>query len=44
MSGLHLNSYVFLGKMPTAYWCDVPVLRSAGWTTDQIRQISTVYV
>ncbi|KAJ6638868.1 Organic cation transporter protein, partial [Pseudolycoriella hygida] len=41
LNGFHVSSYVFLGKMPTSYWCVIPELKSANWTTDQMRMIST---
>lgn len=42
MNGFHLNSYVFVGKMPDQYWCDVPVLQQNGWSADRIRELSAV--
>lgn len=42
MNGFHLNSYVFIGKLPDQYWCDVPALQQNGWSKDRIREISAV--
>lgn len=39
-NSMHITSYVFLGGDPS-FWCNVPVLRSANWTNEQIRNISS---
>jgi hypothetical protein len=36
----HLTAYVFLGQA-LPYWCSVPELQAAGWTSEQIRNISS---
>ncbi|KAJ9574200.1 hypothetical protein L9F63_008456 [Diploptera punctata] len=36
----HLTSYVFLGHT-IPYWCAVPELQNANWTSEQIRNISS---
>jgi hypothetical protein len=36
----HLTAYVFLGQ-PLPYWCSVPELQAAHWTSEQIRNISS---
>lgn len=40
-NGFHVNSYVFLATPPKNYYCLIPGLSSAGWTNDEIRNIST---
>lgn len=41
VNGFHVSSYVFVGRMPDQYWCDVPALRNASWSTDNIIAITT---
>lgn len=41
LNGFHVSSYVFLGKMPTSFWCVIPELKEANWTTEQMRTLST---
>ncbi|KAG4075613.1 hypothetical protein HA402_003438 [Bradysia odoriphaga] len=41
LNGFHVSSYVFLGKMPTSFWCVIPDLLEANWTTEQMRTLST---
>jgi hypothetical protein len=36
----HLTAYVFLGQA-LPYWCAVPELQAANWTSEQIRNISS---
>lgn len=41
LNGFHVASYVFLGKMPSSYWCELPELLYANWTQTQMRNISS---
>uniref|UniRef100_A0A1B0CRA0 Putative organic cation transporter protein n=1 Tax=Lutzomyia longipalpis TaxID=7200 RepID=A0A1B0CRA0_LUTLO len=41
LNGFHVSSYVFLGALPESYYCVVPELLAAGWTPEQMRNIST---
>ncbi|XP_059622117.1 organic cation transporter protein [Phlebotomus argentipes] len=41
LNGFHVSSYVFLGALPDAYYCVVPELLEAGWTPEQMRNITT---
>lgn len=40
LNGFHVMVYVFLGQTPK-HWCAVPILVNAGWTPEQIRNISS---
>lgn len=41
LNGFHVSSYVFVGRMPDEYWCEVTALRDANWTRDNVITIST---
>ncbi|XP_068990501.1 organic cation transporter protein-like [Neodiprion pinetum] len=40
LNGFHVMVYVFYGYTPQ-HWCAIPVLEKAGWTPEQIRNISS---
>ncbi|XP_011505904.1 PREDICTED: organic cation transporter protein-like [Ceratosolen solmsi marchali] len=40
-AGMHSNTYIFIAQIPI-HWCAVPELTKANWTSDQIRNISSV--
>ncbi|GAB0091497.1 organic cation transporter protein [Sergentomyia squamirostris] len=40
LNGFHVSSYVFLGALPDSYHCQVPELLDAGWTVEQMRNIT----
>ncbi|XP_048506554.1 organic cation transporter protein-like isoform X2 [Athalia rosae] len=40
LNGFHVMVYVFYGHTPR-HWCAVPALDNAGWTPEQIRNISS---
>jgi hypothetical protein len=39
-NAIQISSYVFLVDKPS-YWCDLPVLRIAGWSDQMILNVST---
>lgn len=39
-NAIQISSYVFLVDKPS-YWCDLPVLRRAGWSDQMILNVST---
>ncbi|KFB42101.1 AGAP003303-PA-like protein [Anopheles sinensis] len=40
LNGFHVSSYVFLGQQPNNYYCMVPALLQAGWSHEEIRNIT----
>lgn len=40
ISGFHVWSYVFVGKMPNRFWCEIPELNNTTWTDEQKLYIS----
>ncbi|XP_058130471.1 organic cation transporter protein [Anopheles ziemanni] len=40
LNGFHVSSYVFLGQQPNNYYCMVPTLVHAGWSHEEIRNIT----
>uniref|UniRef100_A0A023F789 Putative synaptic vesicle transporter svop n=2 Tax=Triatoma infestans TaxID=30076 RepID=A0A023F789_TRIIF len=40
-NSMHITSYVFLSGNPK-FWCDIPELRKANWTDEEIRNISAI--
>uniref|UniRef100_A0A182NL70 Major facilitator superfamily (MFS) profile domain-containing protein n=1 Tax=Anopheles dirus TaxID=7168 RepID=A0A182NL70_9DIPT len=41
LNGFHVSSYVFLGQLPKNYYCMVPELLQAGWSHEEIRNITS---
>ncbi|VVC28385.1 Major facilitator superfamily domain,Major facilitator, sugar transporter-like [Cinara cedri] len=41
-NAIQISTYVFLVDKPS-YWCDVPVLKAAGWSNQMILNVSTQY-
>uniref|UniRef100_A0A182RHY7 MFS domain-containing protein n=1 Tax=Anopheles funestus TaxID=62324 RepID=A0A182RHY7_ANOFN len=41
LNGFHVSSYVFLGQLPNNYYCMVPELLQAGWSHEEIRNITS---
>uniref|UniRef100_A0A182QZY2 Major facilitator superfamily (MFS) profile domain-containing protein n=1 Tax=Anopheles farauti TaxID=69004 RepID=A0A182QZY2_9DIPT len=41
LNGFHVSSYVFLGQLPKNYYCMVPELLEAGWSHEEIRNITS---
>uniref|UniRef100_A0A069DVC7 Putative organic cation transporter n=1 Tax=Panstrongylus megistus TaxID=65343 RepID=A0A069DVC7_9HEMI len=41
LNSMHITSYVFLSDNPK-FWCDIPELRKANWTDEEIRNISAI--
>ncbi|XP_001945084.3 organic cation transporter protein [Acyrthosiphon pisum] len=41
-NAIQISSYVFLVDKPS-YWCDVPVLKAAGWSDQMLLNVSTPY-
>ncbi|XP_035891142.1 organic cation transporter protein-like [Anopheles stephensi] len=41
LNGFHVSSYVFLGQLPKNYYCMVPELVGAGWSHEEIRNITS---
>uniref|UniRef100_A0A182PIY4 Major facilitator superfamily (MFS) profile domain-containing protein n=1 Tax=Anopheles epiroticus TaxID=199890 RepID=A0A182PIY4_9DIPT len=41
LNGFHVSSYVFLGQLPRNYYCMVPDLLQAGWSHEEIRNITS---
>ncbi|XP_053658724.1 organic cation transporter protein [Anopheles marshallii] len=41
LNGFHVSSYVFLGQLPKNYYCIVPELLQAGWSHEEIRNITS---
>lgn len=39
-NAIQISSYVFLVDKPS-YWCDIPVLKAAGWSDKMILNVST---
>lgn len=39
-NAIQISSYVFLVGKPS-YWCDVPILKAAGWSDQMILNVST---
>ncbi|XP_015172993.1 PREDICTED: organic cation transporter protein-like [Polistes dominula] len=39
-NGMHSMAYIFIAEIPE-HWCSIPILHSANWTNDQIRNISS---
>lgn len=39
-NAIQISSYVFLVDKPS-YWCDIPILREAGWSDLMILNVST---
>uniref|UniRef100_A0A182JN64 Major facilitator superfamily (MFS) profile domain-containing protein n=1 Tax=Anopheles atroparvus TaxID=41427 RepID=A0A182JN64_ANOAO len=40
LNGFHVSSYVFLGQQPSNYYCMVPSLLAAGWSHEEVRNIT----
>lgn len=40
-NSMHITSYVFISGNPK-FWCDIPELRKANWTDEEIRNISAI--
>lgn len=38
-NAIQISSYVFLVDKPS-YWCDIPVLRAAGWNDQMVLNVS----
>lgn len=38
-NAIQISSYVFLVDKPS-YWCDIPVLRTAGWNDQMVLSVS----
>jgi hypothetical protein len=41
-NAIQISSYVFLVDKPS-YWCDIPDLKSAGWSDQMIINVSTPF-
>lgn len=39
-NAIQISSYVFLVDKPS-YWCDIPVLKAAGWSDQMLLNVST---
>lgn len=39
-NGMHSMAYIFIAEVPN-HWCSIPILTSANWTDEQIRNISS---
>jgi len=39
-NAIQISSYVFLVDKPS-YWCDIPVLKAAGWSDKMVQNVST---
>lgn len=39
-NGMHSMAYIFIAEIPN-HWCSIPVLKSANWTDEQIKNISS---
>lgn len=39
-NGMHSMAYIFIAEVPS-HWCSIPVLTSANWTAEQVKNISS---
>lgn len=41
VNGFHVSSYVFVGKVPEFFWCEIPALSNTSWTHNEMLHITS---